>query len=140
MGAPRPAQLLNIVSSPRTSRRGFLTATASAALLRSAARGAGALDYFPRETGSGFIDDHTPFLRAGVPAIDLIDPYYDGHSTSDRLGRLSRRSIDAVGESLISLAMRMLLCLGLAHGKGTCLGRGRLHGGPRRAGRARTGA
>jgi Zn-dependent M28 family amino/carboxypeptidase len=80
--------------------------------LRSAARGAGALDYFPRETGSGFIDDHTPFLRAGVPAIDLIDPYYDGHSTSDRLGRLSRRSIDAVGETIIELALRLRRGLG----------------------------
>jgi Zn-dependent M28 family amino/carboxypeptidase len=80
--------------------------------LRSAARSSGALSYFPRETGSGFVDDHTPFLRAGVPAIDLIDPYYDGHSTSDRLSRLSPRSIDAVGETIVELALRLRRDLG----------------------------
>ena len=35
----------------------------------ASARGAA----FPAGTGAGVIDDHTPFTRAGVPAIDLID-------------------------------------------------------------------
>jgi hypothetical protein len=72
--------------------------------LRTAARTAGALGYFPRAGGVPYIDDHTPFIRAGVPAIDLIDPYYDGHSTSDGLDQLSRASLDAVGESIVELA------------------------------------
>jgi glutaminyl-peptide cyclotransferase len=72
--------------------------------LRSAARSVGAGSFFPRALGSPFLDDHTPFLRAGVPAIDLIDPDYDGHSTSDRIDKLSRRSLDAVGETIVALA------------------------------------
>lgn len=74
--------------------------------LRSAARSAGKIHYFPRGTSGGYIDDHIPFRRAGVPAIDLIDPNYDGHSLSDRIGRLSKASIDAVGETIVALALR----------------------------------
>jgi hypothetical protein len=74
--------------------------------LRSAARSAGKISYFPRGTSGGYIDDHIPFRRAGVPAIDLIDPNYDGHSLSDRLDQLSRSSIDAVGETIVALALR----------------------------------
>lgn len=72
--------------------------------LRSAARTVGAIGYFPRGTGSPFIDDHWPFLRAGVPAIDLIDGTYQGHSNSDTIDQLSHASIDAVGETIVELA------------------------------------
>jgi glutaminyl-peptide cyclotransferase len=75
--------------------------------VRSAAHGVGALSYFPRAVGPPFLDDHTPFLRAGVPAIDLIDPTYDGHSVGDRLDKLSKRSLDAVGETIVELALRL---------------------------------
>ena len=75
--------------------------------LRSAARGAGKIRWFPRGTSPGYVDDHAPFIRAGVPAIDLIDPNYDGHSLSDRIHQLSRLSLDAVGETIVSLAMRL---------------------------------
>jgi Zn-dependent M28 family amino/carboxypeptidase len=75
--------------------------------LRSAARSVGALRFFPRATGSPFLDDHTPFLRAGVPAIDLIDPDYEGHTTADTLDKLSRTSLDAVGETIVALALRL---------------------------------
>jgi glutaminyl-peptide cyclotransferase len=72
--------------------------------LRSSARSVGELGYFPRRTGEGFLDDHTPFLRAGVPAIDLIDPDYKGHSVKDRIDKLSRRSLEAVGKTIVELA------------------------------------
>ena len=74
--------------------------------LRSGGRGAGKIRYFPRGTSGGFIDDHIPFRRAGVPAIDLIDPNYDGHALTDRIDQLSKRSIDAVGETIVALALR----------------------------------
>ena len=32
--------------------------------------------YFPPGTGAAVVDDHTPFLRAGIPAVDLIDLTY----------------------------------------------------------------
>jgi Zn-dependent M28 family amino/carboxypeptidase len=77
------------------------------ARLRSAARAVGEVSAFPRAVGSPFIDDHVPFLRAGVPAIDLIDPTYEGHSLGDRLGKLSKQSLDAVGETVTELALRL---------------------------------
>jgi hypothetical protein len=58
---------------------------------------------FSNETGPSLGDDHIPFLRQGVPAIDLIDWSYPGHSLSDRINRLSRRSLDAVGETVVQL-------------------------------------
>ena len=38
------------------------------ARLRVAARRVGAARFFPSGTGTGIVDDHTPFLRSGVPA------------------------------------------------------------------------
>jgi Zn-dependent M28 family amino/carboxypeptidase len=75
-------------------------------LLR-AASSVGARSLFSAKRGGYFLDDHTPFLRAGIPAIDLIDPTYDGHSPSDRLDQLSRASINAVGETITELALRL---------------------------------
>ena len=74
------------------------------AQLRRAARRVGAARYFPDETGTTIVDDHTPFLRSGVPAVDLIDWSYPGHELSDGLEMLSRRSLDAVGETVVTLA------------------------------------
>jgi glutaminyl-peptide cyclotransferase len=75
--------------------------------LRLAARAAGAISFFPRGAGAPYVDDHAPFIRAGVPAIDLIDPNYDGHDISDQIDKLSRRSLDAVGETIVELAIRL---------------------------------
>jgi len=48
-------------------------------------------------------DDHSPFLRAGVPATLLIDfdygPYW--HTAEDTLDKLSPRSLQIVGEVLL---------------------------------------
>jgi glutaminyl-peptide cyclotransferase len=75
--------------------------------LRSAARAVGTLDYFPNATGSSFLDDHSPFLRSGARAIDLIDPDYPGHDLSDRIDKLSKGSLDGVGETIVALALRL---------------------------------
>ena len=48
-------------------------------------------------------DDHQPFLRAGIPAVLLIDfdyPYW--HTTADTLDKISADSLDAVGETLLA--------------------------------------
>ena len=71
--------------------------------VRAAARTAGAAHFFPDATGATITDDHTPFLRAGVPAVDLIDWSYPGHDLSDQLDQLSRQSLDAVGETVVEL-------------------------------------
>lgn len=71
--------------------------------LFGAADAAGVEGVFSEEAGPAIVDDHTPFLRAGVPAIDLIDWSYPGHSLADGLDRLSPRSLDAVGETVVQL-------------------------------------
>jgi glutaminyl-peptide cyclotransferase len=78
------------------------------AQLRAAARKVGAIRFFPDRTGVPIVDDHTPFLRSGVPAVDLIDWSYPGHELSDGLDRLSTRSLDAVGETVVELASELL--------------------------------
>jgi Zn-dependent M28 family amino/carboxypeptidase len=48
------------------------------------------------------IDDHTPFLQKGIPAVDLIDfdyPYW--HTVSDTPDKVSSDSLKAVGDVLI---------------------------------------
>jgi glutaminyl-peptide cyclotransferase len=75
--------------------------------LRAAARAVGAARVFPAESGGEIVDDHTPFLRAGVPAVDLIDWTYPGHDLRDGLDKLSRASLDAVGESVVELVLRL---------------------------------
>lgn len=81
-------------------------ATSTASLwerLRRAADAVGAAEHFPDEVGPAITDDHTPFLRAGVPAIDLIDWSYPGHDLRDGLDRISIQSLDAVGETVVQL-------------------------------------
>lgn len=68
-----------------------------------AADRAGVSDVFSAETGTAIIDDHSPFLRSGVPAVDLIDWSYPGHSLADGLDKISTRSLDAVGETVVRL-------------------------------------
>jgi glutaminyl-peptide cyclotransferase len=49
------------------------------------------------------IDDHTPFLDAGIPAVDLIDfdyPYW--HTTQDTPDKVSAESLKAVGDTLLA--------------------------------------
>jgi hypothetical protein len=80
--------------------------------LRAAAKVVGASRFFPAGRGVAYVDDHAPFIKAGVPAIDLIDPIYDGHDLSDRLDRLSKRNLVAVGETIAVLALRLRRGLG----------------------------
>jgi glutaminyl-peptide cyclotransferase len=72
--------------------------------LRAVAKRVGTERAFPPETSEGILDDHIPFLRVGVPAIDLIDfnfPCY--HRRCDDLSAVSKRSVDAVGETVYEL-------------------------------------
>jgi hypothetical protein len=76
------------------------------AQVRAAARATGNARIFPDATQNAILDDHTPFLRAGVLAVDLIDWTYSGHSVTDTLDKLSPASVDAVGETLVELVQR----------------------------------
>jgi glutaminyl-peptide cyclotransferase len=74
------------------------------ARMRAAARRVGVQAVFPAPVQTGILDDHTPFLDRRVPAIDLIDFSYRYKDTvRDTVDKLSRRSLDAVGESVLEL-------------------------------------
>ncbi len=47
------------------------------------------------------IDDHTPFLLASIPAVDIIDfDYQFWHTTEDTLDKISASSLEQVGRTL----------------------------------------
>jgi Zn-dependent M28 family amino/carboxypeptidase len=60
-------------------------------------------------TANPVADDHYPFLRAGIPAVDLIDftfgpggrPGDYWHTTEDTLDKVCVESLDAVGEAAV---------------------------------------
>lgn len=56
---------------------------------------------FIQEEKHSMLDDHTPFLEKGIPAVDIIDfdyAYY--HSTEDTPDKVSAESLHAVGDTL----------------------------------------
>jgi glutaminyl-peptide cyclotransferase len=76
--------------------------------LRGAAKRVGAGRAFPNATEGAVSDDHIPFLRVGVPAIDLIDFNFPcWHRTCDDLDVVSEKSLDAVGETVLDLVRRL---------------------------------
>ena len=74
------------------------------ARLRRAAHRVGARRTFPDESRGAVQDDHVPFLGVGVPAIDLIDfDFACWHRSCDDMSAVSKRSLDASGESVLEL-------------------------------------
>jgi glutaminyl-peptide cyclotransferase len=72
--------------------------------LRAAAKQAAVGSYFPDASDDTIYDDHTPFQRSGVPAIDLIDwDFPCWHKACDDLSAVSERSLDASGEAMAGL-------------------------------------
>ena len=71
--------------------------------LRTAAGRVGAGRHFPAREQGTVLDDHTPFVRRGIPAIDLIDfDFACWHRPCDDLSAVSQRSLDAVGETMMA--------------------------------------
>jgi glutaminyl-peptide cyclotransferase len=78
------------------------------ARVRAAAGEVGVGAVFPPTDQVTIYDDHTPFLRAGIPAVDLIDfsyRYADG--LQDTIDKLSVASLDAVGETVFALVSEL---------------------------------
>jgi hypothetical protein len=74
--------------------------------LRAAAHRVGYAEVFPQTTQPPVIDDHRPFLEAGIPAIDLIDfDFACFHEPCDDLSAVSAQSLDAAGESVLELLL-----------------------------------
>lgn len=69
--------------------------------LWSSARQLGFEQQFANE-GSPIEDDHVPFLKAGVQAVDLIDLDYPAwHTAQDTLDQVSARSLEVVGQVVL---------------------------------------
>lgn len=62
-------------------------------------------------TADAVLDDHIPFIEAGIPAVDLIDFTYGPggtpgafwHTPEDTLERVCPESLDAVGEAVLEI-------------------------------------
>jgi len=60
-------------------------------------------DQFIPVIGYNILDDHIPFLKEGIPAVDIIDfdyPYW--HTTEDTLDKVSAESMQIVGDTLMA--------------------------------------
>lgn len=60
-------------------------------------------DLFIAEIKFSMLDDHTPFLERGIPAVDIIDfdyPYW--HTSEDTLDKISASSLQAVGDTVLA--------------------------------------
>jgi len=74
------------------------------ARLRAAASRAGTGALFPPASQGAVMDDHTPFLRAGIPAVDLIDfSYACWQKLCDDLGQVSQTNLQRVGTTVLEL-------------------------------------
>ena len=62
----------------------------------------GYAEKFIQSQNHRILDDHIPFIQAGIPAVDLIDfdyPYW--HTTADTIDKLSSESLQVVGNTLL---------------------------------------
>ena len=81
-------------------------------VIAQAAEWLGLQDYFFSYEAS-IIDDHVPFIEAGIPSVDIVDAQFgrmgaglDGmgelhHSKLDTLDKLSQRSLEIVGKTVL---------------------------------------
>jgi glutaminyl-peptide cyclotransferase len=80
-------------------------------LVHEAAERNGVQSHFYHRAG-GISDDHLPFLKRGVPSVDLIDLEYGynnvfWHNPQDTIDKVSPRSLEIVGNTTLE-AIRML--------------------------------
>ena len=72
--------------------------------LRAAAARVGVGCAFPAASRDAIADDHLPFLRRGIPSINLIDfDFPCWHERCDDLSAVSKRSLDASTEAVYEL-------------------------------------
>lgn len=113
--SPSGAILLDMVGAPdATFMREYFSEKSNSSLAdRIWAKGAslGYGKYFVNRLGSAVTDDHVELIKAGIPAIDIID-YRDGsgffsawHTVSDTMEAISPVTLEAVGHTLESLLM-----------------------------------
>ena len=65
-------------------------------------------DKFIKQERHSMLDDHTPFLEAGIPAVDLIDfdyPYW--HTTEDTADKVSPDSLQIIGDTITTWLLEL---------------------------------
>jgi glutaminyl-peptide cyclotransferase len=96
------------VTIPRNSTPALVT------LAFESARALGMRNRFSLAKGN-VLDDHVPFLEAGIPAVNLIDFEYGSkpglndhwHTPNDTIDKLSAGSLEAVGQVVIEMLNRL---------------------------------
>ena len=66
--------------------------------------------FFPNRMGSAILDDHVQLIKAGIPAIDIVEYHPEDdqgfnprwHTISDNLDGISKSTLQAVGSTLIT--------------------------------------
>ena len=77
-------------------------------LVWSTAADLGYQAYFVDEPLGPIEDDHLPFLKLGVPAIDLIDfDYPPWHKDEDTIDKISAQSLEIVGTVVMETIHRL---------------------------------
>ena len=81
----------------------------------AAAEADGSADPFTGEEAGAVLDDHSPFIDAGIPALDVIDFAYGPggspgaywHTPADTLGKVCAASLEAVGAAALTAIPRV---------------------------------
>ena len=90
-----PMERLSLVRAPAWTREVFARAEALG------------LEAFVPEPGPAVTDDHEPFLRVGIPAVDLIDfDFPQWHTHADTPEVCDPASLEQVGRLLVDLIFR----------------------------------
>jgi len=105
---PRALLLVDMIGDRDLDlRREAYSTPALVDIVWSSARGLGYGQYF-LDQAMAVEDDHAPFLKAGVPAVDLIDfNYPPWHTVDDTLDKVSARSLQIVGEVVVDALPRI---------------------------------
>jgi glutaminyl-peptide cyclotransferase len=112
---PRHAIVLDMVADPDArfgvEDRSRHAAAASVARVWGLAREMGYGAMFPDSSAGEIEDDHVPLIRAGIPAVEIIDLDFGPgnsfwHTTHDLPGNASRETLFRVGEVIAELVYR----------------------------------
>ncbi len=106
-GKPDAAVVVDMVGD--TSLDIYMEANSNLVLKNAIWQQAADLGYtqFHPTVKNSIIDDHTPFLEAGIPAVDIIDINYKyWHTTSDTVDKVSPTSLEAVGRTVLAWVMK----------------------------------
>ncbi|HET6764892.1 MAG TPA: M28 family peptidase, partial [Longimicrobiaceae bacterium] len=112
---PKHAIVLDMVADPDArfgvEDRSRRAAPASVARVWGLAREMGYGALFPDSSAGEIEDDHVPLIRAGIPAVEIIDLDFGPgnsfwHTTHDLPGNASRETLFRVGEVIAELVYR----------------------------------